>query len=177
MKILTVLLLLGLISTIVVKADIYISLIIGLALVFSLLFLLINSNEVKNNKSLESKENIIKSLQREIDEIEKEIFNYTRLVKSSSYEDFIRKLKSYEEFALFEGKEKIKISEKSNQISLYNIEELKETYNKNQNNFNKVLDLSKTNDINEVIYKISKYEEINKELLSLKIEIEKEENL
>ena len=71
MKILTVLLLLGLISTIVVKADIYISLIIGLALVFSLLFLLINSNEVKNNKSLESKENIIKSLQREIDEIEK----------------------------------------------------------------------------------------------------------
>ncbi len=175
MKILTVLLLLGLISTIVVKADIYISLIIGLALVFSLLFLLINSNEVKNNKSLESKENIIKSLQREIDEIEKEIFNYTRLVKSSSYEDFIRKLKSYEEFALFEGKEKIKISEKSNQISLYNIEELKETYNKNQNNLNKVLDLSKTNDINEVIYKISKYEEINKELLSLKIEIEKEE--
>lgn len=175
MKILTVLLLLGLISTIVVKADIYISLIIGLALVFSLLFLLINSKEVKNNKSLESKENIIKSLQREIDEIEKEIFNYTRLVKSSSYEDFIRKLKSYEEFALFEGKEKIKISEKSNQISLYNIEELKETYNKNQNNLNKVLDLSKTNDINEVIYKISKYEEINKELLSLKIEIEKEE--
>ena len=76
---------------------------------------------------------------------------------------------------LFEGKEKIKISEKSNQISLYNIEELKETYNKNQNNLNKVLDLSKTNDINEVIYKISKYEEINKELLSLKIEIEKEE--
>ena len=54
---------------------------------------------------------------------------------------------------LFEGK-KNKISEKNNQISLYNIEELKETYNKNQNNLNRVLDLSKR-DIN-VIYKISK---------------------
>ncbi|WP_418222836.1 AAA family ATPase [Clostridium isatidis] len=174
-KVASVLLFISLICTIIIKTNIYLSVIIGIAFIFSLLFLLIINKKVNKNKTIEGKEQVIKRLQEEINEIEKEIYKYTKLVKSSSYEDFIRKLKSYEEFTDFEEKQKIRISEKYSQLVLLNIDKLKETYNKNQKNIDKILELSNTENINEIIYKISKYEEVNKELLSLEIEVEKEE--
>lgn len=168
-KIISIFLFLILITTIIIKLNIYFSAVIGIAFIFSLLL------SFNNNKFIENNDGIIKMLQEEIKEIEKEIYNYTKFVKASNYEEFIRKLKHYEEFVLFEEKQKIRISEKNNQISLLNIGKLKESYDKNQKNIDNILKLSNTNDINEVIYKISKYDELNKELLSLEIEIEKEE--
>lgn len=117
----------------------------------------------------------IKSLEEDIRNIEKEIFKHTKLVDASSYENFIKKLKLFDDFNIYLEKQNIKISEKEAQIKFLKIESVKESYRLNEEYINNILQLANTKDINEVLLMISKYEEINKEVLFLKIDIEKEE--
>lgn len=117
----------------------------------------------------------INSLEEDIRNIEKEIFKHTKLVEATSYEDFIKKLKLFDEYNTYLEKQNIKISEKESQIKFLNIETVKENYKNNEEFINKILILANTDDINKVIGMLSKYEEISKEVLSIKIDIEKEE--
>lgn len=117
----------------------------------------------------------INSLEEDIRNIEKEIFKHTKLVEATSYEDFIKKLKLFDEYNTYLEKQNIKISEKESQIKFLNIETVKENYKNNEEFINKILILANTDDINKVIGMLSKYEEISKEVLSIKIHIEKEE--
>lgn len=117
----------------------------------------------------------INSLEEDIRNIEKEIFKHTKLVEATSYEDFIKKLKLFDEYNIYLEKQNIKISEKESQIKFLNIETVKESYKNNEEFINNILILANTDDINKVIGMISKYEEISKEVLSIKIDIEKEE--
>lgn len=117
----------------------------------------------------------INSLEEDIRNIEKEIFKHTKLVEATSYEDFIKKLKLFDEYNIYLEKQNIKISEKESQIKFLNIETVKENYKNNEEFINKILILANTDDINKVIGMLSKYEEISKEVLSIKIDIEKEE--
>ncbi|MCR1951810.1 AAA family ATPase [Clostridium sp. DSM 100503] len=117
----------------------------------------------------------IDKLEEDIKEIEKDIFKYTKLVGATSYEDFIRKLKLFDEFVLYEEKQNIKITEKEIQVSVLNIRTVEENYKNNEDYIEYILDLAKTRDVNEVIVMLSKYEEVNKEILSIRIDIEKEE--
>lgn len=117
----------------------------------------------------------INSLEEDIRNIEKEIFKHTKVVEATSYEDFIKKLKLFDEYNIYLEKQNIKISEKESQIKFLNIETVKENYKNNEEFINKILILANTDDINKVIGMLSKYEEISKEVLSIKIDIEKEE--
>lgn len=124
----------------------------------------------ENNGSLN-----IKALEDDIKEIEKEIFKYTNIVEAKSYTEFIKKLKLFDDFNGYLEKQKIKIAEKEAQIKYLNINLVKESYRINQEYINNILNLSNCNDINEVLLMFTKYEDINKEVLSLKIDIEKQE--
>lgn len=117
----------------------------------------------------------IKSLEEDISNIEKEIFKHTKLVKATSYEDFIKKLKLFDDYNMYVEKQNIKISEKESQIKFLNIDVVKENYKINEEIINNILKIANTEDINKVIGMISKYEEISKEVLSIKIDIDKEE--
>ena len=117
----------------------------------------------------------IKTLEEEIRNIEKEIFNNTKLVKAASYEDFIKKLKLYDDFNNYLEKQNIKISEKEAQIKFLNINIIKDSYKRNQDFIKNILELANTDDVNKVLGMISEYEAVNKEVMSLKIDIEKEE--
>lgn len=117
----------------------------------------------------------INSLEEDIRNIEKEIFKHTKVVEATSYEDFIKKLKLFDEYNIYLEKQNIKISEKESQIKFLNIDTVKENYKNNEEFINKILILANTDDINKVIGMLSKYEEISKEVLSIKIDIEKEE--
>lgn len=117
----------------------------------------------------------IKSLEEEIRSIEKEIFKHTKMVEATSYEDFIKKLKLFDDYNLYLEKQNIKISEKEVQIKFLNIDTAQENYKRNEEFINHILELANTDDINKVIGMISTYEEMNKEVLSIKIDIEKEE--
>ncbi|MDV4151455.1 AAA family ATPase [Clostridium sp. AL.422] len=117
----------------------------------------------------------IKSLEDEIRSIEKEIFKHTKLVEAVSYEDFIKKLKLFDDYNIYLEKQNIKISEKEAQIRYLNIEVVKESYKRNEDFISSILKVANTDDVKTVLGMLSKYEEVNKEVLSLKIDIEKEE--
>ncbi|MFU7516989.1 AAA family ATPase [Clostridium sp. HCS.1] len=117
----------------------------------------------------------IKALEEDIRNIEKEIFKHTKLVEASSYEDFIKKLKLFDDYNSYLEKQNIKISEKESQVKFLNIDVVKENFRKNEDFINNILKLANTDDINKVIGMISQYEEISKEVLSIKIDIDKEE--
>lgn len=117
----------------------------------------------------------IQYLEENIRNIEKEIFKHTKLVEATSYEDFIKKLKLYDDYNIYVEKQNIKIAEKESQIKFLNIDSVRENYNSNYEVIDNILKLAGTNDINKVVEMISKYEEISKEVLSIKIDIDKEE--
>ncbi|MBS5939456.1 ATP-binding protein [Clostridium sp.] len=157
---------------IIFKVNIFISIgsLGALALVlFRIISLKINSNS-KNNVNIS-----IKELKDEIEDLEREIFKYTKLVSASSYENFIKKLKLFDDYNLYVEKQNVKIREKEAQISVLNIELAKENFLINEKYINNILEASEARDINEVILMFAKYEEVNKEVLALKIDIEKEE--
>lgn len=131
--------------------------------------------EIKSTGKLNNNIFSIDKLEEAINEIEKEIFRYTKVVEATSYEDFIRKIKLFDEFILYEEKQNIKITEKEIQLSIIDIKSVKNNYRINDEYINHILDLAQTSDVNEVILMLSKYEKVNKEILSIKIDIEKEE--
>ncbi|MDU5109004.1 MAG: AAA family ATPase [Clostridium sp.] len=157
---------------IIFKVNIFISIgsLVALALVlFKIISLKFNSSS-KDNANIS-----IKKLKDEIEDLEREIFKYTKLVSASSYENFIKKLKLFDDYNLYVEKQNLKIREKEAQISVLNIDLAKDNYEINEKYINNMLEASDARDINEVILMFSKYEEVNKEVLALKIDIEKEE--
>lgn len=141
-----------------------------------LVLLLYKTITLKMEMGSEGKSSLnIKALEEDIRNIEKEIFKHTKLVEASSYEDFIKKLKLFDDYNSYLEKQNIKISEKESQVKFLNIDVVKENYKRNEDYINNILKLANTDDINKVIGMISQYEEISKEVLSIKIDIDKEE--
>lgn len=141
-----------------------------------LVLLLYKTITLKMEMGSEGKSSLnIKALEEDIRNIEKEIFKHTKLVEASSYEDFIKKLKLFDDYNSYLEKQNIKISEKESQVKFLNIDVVKENFRKNEDFINNILKLANTDDINKVIGMISQYEEISKEVLSIKIDIDKEE--
>ena len=149
-------------------------LIAGVAGVFAFLAYKTIALKIEIGSGSKSSSNI-KVLEEEIQNIEKEIFKHTKLVEAKSYEDFIKKLRLFDDFNNYVDKQNIKISEKEAQIKFLNIDAVKENYRVNEEYINKILNLANSEDVNKVLLMLSKYEEINKEVLALKIDIEKEE--
>lgn len=141
-----------------------------------LVLLLYKTITLKMEMGSEGKSSLnIKALEEDIRNIEKEIFKHTKFVEASSYEDFIKKLKLFDDYNSYLEKQNIKISEKESQVKFLNIDVVKENFRKNEDFINNILKLANTDDINKVIGMISQYEEISKEVLSIKIDIDKEE--
>lgn len=128
--------------------------------------------EIKSFQGINNTKKSLAFLSDEIEKIEKQLLVYRNAVNMQSYEEFMKNLKEYDEFVNFEEKERYKMEEKQLQLSVIDIKSLKKIFNDNLLEINKVLELSGTTDINKVINMMASYDIANKELLSLKIEIE-----
>lgn len=127
-------------------------------------------------KSLEEKSNkrlTLEKLNREIEEIEEKLFSYKKKVGATTYEDFIKRLRLFDGFNVYEEKQLVKISEKEIQLSIIDIRKLKNNYKTNMEKIDMILEVSNSKDGREVLEKMAKYEVANKEVLSLQIEVEK----
>lgn len=161
----------------ILLAKVNILLISGLLLI--LVFLVFKSLtlklEIKNNHEKDNIPLDINKIEEDIKDIEKDLFKHKKLVGAVSYEDFIKRLRLFDEFVLYEEKQNIKITEKEIQLSALDIKGIKESYRDNENYINYIINLAKTEDTDEIIAMLSKYDEVNKEILSIKIDIEKTE--
>lgn len=128
----------------------------------------VKSLEEKNNKTV-----TLENLNREIEEIEEKLFKYKKKVGATTYEDFIKKIRLFDEFNSYEEKQLVKISEKEIQLSIIDIRNLKSNYKINLEKIDMILEISDSKDVREVLEKIAKYEIENKEVLSLQIEVKK----
>lgn len=127
-------------------------------------------------KSLDGKSEIaltLEKLNKEIEDVEEKLFAYKNKVKAITYEDFMKKLKLFDDFNAYEEKQVVKITEKEIQLSIIDIRNIKDKYNANDENINKIIKISNSKDFTEVLEKISRYEIASKDVLSLQIEVEK----
>lgn len=129
---------------------------------------------IKALESVKRSKVYLNKLNLEIESIEKRLFKYKNIVGAESYEDFIKKLKDYDEFSLFKEREKVRIKEKEAELSIIDIKNIKNVYDKNMAEINDVLEKTKTSSIDKVIEMISRYEFINEKLIEYKVEIDKE---
>lgn len=130
--------------------------------------------EVKSLESKKSNTLSLDKLNKEIEEIELNLFSYKKKVEATTYEDFMKKLMLFDEFCDYEEKQLEKISEKELRLSTIDINKLKYNYKTNMEEIERILELSNSKNLNEVLEKIAKYEFSNKEVLSLQIEVKKE---
>ena len=129
--------------------------------------------EVKSLEGSTNNRSNAENLNKEIGEIEGNLFSYKKKVEANTYEDFMRKLKLFDDYISYEQRQLVKISEKEIQLSIIDIRKIKKNYEINIEKINGILEISNSKDIREVLEKISKYEVENKEVLSLQIEVKK----
>lgn len=131
--------------------------------------------ELKTAEGTKGGREQLELLNNQIAEIEERLFSHKDSVKASTYEDFIKKLKLFDDFNEYNQKQLERIRDKKLQMSNIDINKCKKIYNQNLDDLNYIVNLSKSKNLNEALEKISRYEVFSKDILSLKIEIEKEE--
>lgn len=123
-----------------------------------------NSEEEDNRKR--------KILEEEISKYEEEIYKYTKIIEAKSYEEFILKVRNYENLRNYIEIENIKINEKLNNLDNINILELKSKYEIVKHEIDKMKSLAKTEDTKEIMNNISKFDNLRKDIYSLQLDIE-----
>ena len=142
------------------------SLILYIIFGISILFLLISiyfNNYGKNKR--------IDSVKKNINKIEKDLDYYCNILKISSYREFFKKLKIYDDYIKLQNKINEKINEKLSQRELLNLEKAIDEYDLVNAEVEGYLNISGTNDLVDLITEVNKYQEVSKGLDILEIEL------
>ncbi|MGL5379388.1 AAA family ATPase [Clostridium sp.] len=131
--------------------------------------------ELKTTEGTKGGRDQLELLNNQISEIEERLFSHKHTVDALNYEDFIKKLKLFDDFNLYKEKQLDRIRDKKSQIANIDINKCKKIYNQNLEEFNYIINLARAKDLNQAVEIISRYEMFSKDILSLKIEIENEE--
>lgn len=116
----------------------------------------------------------IYSLKNSIITIEEDLKGYYKLSGSKDHEDFLIKIKGYNDNKEKIDKITIKIEEKLLNNSNYSLEALEEDYENICRYIEFILEDTNSNDIEEFLYRYKRFKEINKEIDILKSEVKME---
>lgn len=131
--------------------------------------------EIKSRESNSGGQIYLEELQDEINEIEKELVKYKEKLKASSYEEFIQKLKMFDDYVTFEEKANEQIEEFK---SIYNASELNSLKDEESKINTFVKDgfrLLSVSTVQDLISALDKYDEVKEDLLRLEIQLKKDE--
>ena len=142
------------------------SLILYIIFGISILFLLISIyfNNYRKNKRIDS-------VKKNINKIEKDLDYYCNILKISSYREFFKKLKIYDDYIKLQNKINEKINEKLSQMELLNLEKAIDEYDIVNAEVEGYLNISGKNDLVDLITEVNKYQELSKGLDILEIEL------
>lgn len=146
--------------------NIILSLILYIIFCVSTVFLLIN---IYFNKGGKNKK--IESIKIDINNIEKDLDYYCNALKISSYKELFKKLKIYDDYTKLQNKINEKINEKLSQKELLDLEKAISEYDTVNDEIEKYLNISGTNDLGELINEVNKYQQSSKGLDILEIEL------
>lgn len=139
--------------------------------IISLITFIINKSLLKNNKKESSTEKR-KALEIEVSKCESEIFKFTKIVNAKSYQEFILKIKNYENIRSYIEIENVKITEKINNLDNINIMDLKSKHEILKHEIDNIKSLAKSQDTKEIMSNISKFDNLRKDIYSLELDIE-----
>ena len=107
----------------------------------------------KNNQSIEN-------LKERITKCEDKLNSYINETKSESYEEFINKLTKYDKYKSYKDSITLVISNKEDDISKYDITELKSNYNRNKGVIASLFSVLSCTSLDEVLEQVEFYEEL-----------------
>lgn len=150
-----------------IKLNIILYLIFGISILVLLISIYLNKSG--KNKRMDS-------IKRDINKIEKDLDYYCDILRISSYKEFFKKLKIYDDYIKLQNKINEKINEKLSQRKLLDLEKSIYEYDVVNDEIEEYLNISGTTDLVELITEVNKYQEASKGLDILEIELKNLKN-
>lgn len=143
---------------------IYIGLILS---ILSAVFLTYSVNTLKKSCNNINELQKINNIQDEVCDIEKKLDEYCKIVKVKDYKQLVLCLRKYKEFKEYETTIKIRINEKKKIINYAEYENIKIQYKKDNDILKSLKNISKCNEVDEILKQIDEYENLKMEIKSL----------
>lgn len=141
------------------------------------------SIEIRNNKIAEKNNYLIQMAKNRVDEEEEEINIYLRETNCDSYEEFIEKITNYDKYISYKENCESVLKKKEKEFNLDRINSLQKLFKKNEDLINLFFEILSCEDMDELLQRIKKYENLKKDIENtskkinkLKKEIEELEN-
>ncbi len=113
----------------------------------------------------------IQKLKNEVEKYEEKLNLYMKEINCKDYENLIKQLSQYDSYKIYKENIYISINSKVKELNEFNIEELKNKYNKNKKVLGSLFKLLECNSIEETINKVNIYSKLKKELLPMEYKI------
>lgn len=126
---------------------------------------------IKNNELAEKSNQAIVISKKQIDEYEEKLNLYINKTESLSYEEFISKITQYDKFKNYNDNINLIIKNKEEEISKYDITQLKSNYNKTKGVMASLYSILSCNTLDEVLDKLDVYEKLKEDLSRNEYEI------
>lgn len=141
---------------------------VGIAfIILSLIFLFFSIKDIKvTNKNINELRKI-NNMQGEVTSIENKLDEYCVMIKVNDYKELLLALRKYKEFKEHEKTIKIKIDEKRKIINYSKYDNIKLKYKKDNDILKSLKNVSKCNEIDEILKEIDEYEDIKLQIQSL----------
>ncbi len=127
---------------------------------------------IMKEASIKEKDKIsIQKLKNEVEKYEEKLNLYMKEFNCKDYENLIKQLSQYDSYKIYKENIYISINSKVKELNDFNIEELKNKYNKNKKVLESLFKLLECNSIEEAINKVNIYSKFKKELLPMEYKI------
>ncbi|WP_252214369.1 AAA family ATPase [Clostridium sp. VAP41] len=113
----------------------------------------------------------IQKLKNEVEKYEEKLNLYMQEINCKDYENLVKQLSQYDSYKIYKENIYISINSKVKELNDFNIEELKNKYNKNKKVLGSLFKLLECNSIEETINKVNIYSKFKKELLPMEYKI------
>ena len=129
------------------------------------------SIEIKNNKIAKKNNDLIQIAKNRVDDDEEEINIYMKETNCSSYEEFIEKITQYDKYISYKENCEVKLKKKEKEFNIDEMNSMQHIFKENDDLINLLYDILSCNDIDELLYRIKKYEDLKKDIENIDKEI------
>lgn len=129
------------------------------------------SLEIRNLEVFKRNKRLIDALKEKTSGYEEKLNSYIKKLNCNSYEEFISKLTMYDKYKNYKANMDFIIKNKEEEIGKYNINQLKEDYNRNKGVISSLYNVLSCNSLDEVLEELQIYEKLKEDITRNEYEI------
>lgn len=147
-----------------------------ITLCIPIIILLIKMNlrysiEIKNNKIAKRDNDLIQAAKSRVDDDEQELNIYMRETNCKSYEEFIDKITKYDKYIMYKENCEFELKKREIKFKLERLNTKERIFNYNKEFINSLYEVLSCDDMQELLNRIKKYENIKEEIKIISKEI------